>query len=80
MVRVLFSVVGVGAVLIAGGLGFLALPVNWRIGDVWVSWSAMLQNAALVVGIVFVSWLVLWAIWRSPQTKAPDDNGTGRRE
>ena len=68
--KVFLSILAIGIVFVAGVLGFMALPINWEIGSIWISWSAMLQNGALVVVAIVVSWLALRAIWRTSKKEA----------
>ena len=71
--KVSLSVVAVGAALVAGILIFMALPINWVVGSIWASWSAMLQNGLLAGCVVAVSYFALRAIWRTSKKKGQSD-------
>jgi TRAP-type C4-dicarboxylate transport system permease small subunit len=73
--KVFLSIVAVGAAFVASVLGFMALPINWRVGSIWVSWSAMLQNGAIAFGFLAASGFALRVIWK-PSSKA-EANSSG---
>jgi glucan phosphoethanolaminetransferase (alkaline phosphatase superfamily) len=62
----IFAVLGIFVV----GFGvFMWNPINNRASSIWVSWEAMLSNAAIAAGMIVSLWFALRAIWkkRKPQ-------------
>ena len=68
--RVLLSFLAVGGAIVVALFIFLSLPINWEVSSIWISWSAMFQNGALVLEVLIVSALSLRAIWRRKRAPA----------
>lgn len=57
----IFAVLGIFVV----GFGlFMWIPINNGTSSIWVSWEAMVSNAAIAAGMIASWWLALRAIWK----------------
>ena len=61
------SIFAVLAIFFVGFGVFMWSPINNRTGSIWISWEAMLSNAAIAVGMIASWWLSLRTVWKKPK-------------